>query len=73
MYGPLSIRPYDMEPQNIVWGYSHTVPIDEHNIPKHDVKGVEHLRLLDPEVIEEPKEDDIEIYDIKLETNVSYI
>jgi len=52
-----------MEPQNIVWGYSHTVTIDDQNIPKHDVKGLIHIRLLDPVVNIEPTEKDIEVFD----------
>src|SRR5882724_1366213 len=61
------IEVLETEDQNIVWGYSHTVPIDDNNIPKHDVKGVTHIRLLDPVVNIEPTEDDVEIYDLKLE------
>src|SRR5882724_10227180 len=66
------IEVLETERQNIIWSYSHTVPIDEQNIVKHNVKGVEYIRLLNPEVFEEPEEKDLETYDLLLENVIIF-
>jgi len=54
----------EKEKQNIIWAYSETDPTDQLVIQKADVKGVKHIRLLDPipDPVE-PTESDLELYD----------